>query len=51
MECEQLVDAARIGRADHIIALMAEGADMDHKDRWVRSFLHEFHICLFLSPT
>ncbi len=36
IECEQLVKAARKGRAGDVLALMAEGADVDYKDQ-VRS--------------
>ena len=40
-ECEQLVNAAKKGRADDIFALVAEGANTEFKDRLVRS------LCLF----
>ncbi len=36
IECDQLLGAAKDGRADDVIALLAEGANIECKDR-VRS--------------
>ncbi len=45
---DQLLVAAEIGRADDIIALVAEGADIDYKNL-VRSLVFSFRLihCMF----
>ncbi len=43
-QCDQLLNAAQIGRADEVVALVAEGADIEYKDT-VRSSVCFCHLC------
>jgi hypothetical protein len=48
MNCKQLVDASRGGRADNVIALLAEGANIEYK-HCVRSFSCIHHVFVYIN--